>query len=66
VVRMRDKKSARARKDEGGGIKNNKFEQRITQILESLQAEAASLMRLQQNIEVENGNGERYWTQKPL
>ncbi|CAK5113131.1 unnamed protein product [Meloidogyne enterolobii] len=47
VVRMREKKAAKldpSNKHQNG---NNKFEKRISQILESLQAEAESLIQLQ-------------------
>lgn len=47
VVRMREKKAAKVDPSNKQQNCNNKFEKRISQILESLQAEAESLIQLQ-------------------
>jgi hypothetical protein len=67
VVRMRAKKSARMASIQQQGphqMSTSRFEQRISQIIESLQADAESLIQLQEN-EREGGGMRGYWTPTP-
>lgn len=66
VVRMREKKAGRMDTREliGSPSRERRFEQRISQILESLQLEAESLIRLQENRMGESEEGR--WEESAL